>query len=191
MPNQASSDLTTIFHDLRAGDTEAQARLVQLVYDELRQMAAGFLRREPPQSWQATDLTHEALVRLLGADVLGQTMSRAHFFAVASRTMRQLLVEHARLRKARKRGGAWQRVGLDDVVDYFEQQDLDVLAVRDALDRLAALHERQSEVVTLRFFFGFTVGQIAEQLGVSVSTVESDFRLARAWLHAQLARGEP
>src|ERR1700722_13859275 len=106
MPNQPSGDLTLLLQDLRAGDTEAQERLLQLVYNELRRMAAGFLLREPPaHSWQTTDLTHEAITRLLGADVLGRADSRAHFFAVASRTMRQLLVEHARLRKTRKRGG--------------------------------------------------------------------------------------
>jgi RNA polymerase sigma factor (TIGR02999 family) len=187
MPPQASDDLTTLLHGLRDGDRAAPERLLSLVYDELRQMAAGFLGREPPQSWQTTDLAHEALVRLLGPDILTRALSRPHFFALAARTMRQLLVDHARSRNARKRGGQCQRVPLDDVVDYFERQHLDIEAVRDALDRLAGLHERQSQVVTLRFFGGFTVTEVAAQLDVSVSTVESDFRIARAWLHAQLA----
>jgi RNA polymerase sigma factor (TIGR02999 family) len=188
MANQHSSDLTTILQELRGGDAAAQGRLLQLVYEELRRMAAGFLRGEPPaHTWQATDLTHEAISRLLGADFLGQARNRAHFFTVAARTMSQLLVEHARLRKTRKRGGNWRRVRLDDVVDYFDRQALDVAAVHEALERLAAFHERQSQVVTLRFFYGFTFAEIAAQLGVSLSTVESDFRIARAWLHNQLA----
>jgi RNA polymerase sigma-70 factor (ECF subfamily) len=188
MPKQASGSLTLILQKLRDGDAEAQERLLQLVYDELRGMASRYLGEERlAHSWQATDLTHEALTRLLGTEVLGQTTNRAHFFSVASRTMRQLLVEHARLRRTRKRGCGWRRVRLDELVDYFEEQRFDVIAVREALDRLAGFSERQSQVVTLRFFCGFSVAEIAEQLAVSVSTVESDFRIARAWLYGQLA----
>jgi RNA polymerase sigma factor (TIGR02999 family) len=100
--------------------------------------------------------------------------------------MRQLLVEHVRLRRAQKRGGGWRRVPLDDLSDSLAQQSLEAAAVHDALERLAAFHERQSQVITLRFFGGFTVDEVAELLGVSVSTVESDFRIARAWLHRHL-----
>jgi RNA polymerase sigma factor (TIGR02999 family) len=186
MPEPSPSDVTTALQDLHAGD--AQDRMLDLAYGELRRMAAGFLRRQPPDhAWEATELVHEAVARVLRADALGLTRTRAHFFAVAARTMRQLLVEHVRLRRARKRGGAWQRVPLDDLSDEVARRRLDVLALHDALERLAAVHRRQSQVVTLRFFGGFSVGEVADQLGVSVSTVESDFRIARAWLHSRLA----
>jgi RNA polymerase sigma-70 factor (ECF subfamily) len=187
MADPADSDVTTVLHQLQAGNPEARQQLLNLVYDELRRMAAGFMPREAPDhSWQATDLVHETVARLLGADVLTRTTNRQHFFGTVARIMRQLLIEHVRLRKAHKRGGGWQRVPLDDLSDYFTRQDLDVLAVHEALERLAALNERQSQVVTLRYFGGFTMEEIAAQLDVSLSTVESDFRLARTWLHTQL-----
>jgi RNA polymerase sigma factor (TIGR02999 family) len=138
---------------------------------------------------QPTDLAHEALVRLLGSDV--QMENRKEFFASAARLMREILVEHARRRGAAKRGGGWQRVPLDDVADYFEECNLDVLAVKEALERLATFSERQSQVITLRFFARFTVEEIATLLGVSVSTVESDSRIAKAWLHSQLGGTNP
>jgi RNA polymerase sigma factor (TIGR02999 family) len=187
MADASTSDVTALLQELQAGNDNAREQLLHRVYAELRQMAAGFLRgRQPNQSWQPTELVHEALTRLLGSDALELTQNRAHFFGVAARTMRQLLVEHVRLRRAQKRGGGWRRVPLDDLSDHLEQQRLDAEAVHEALERLATFHPRQSQVVTLRFFGGFTVEEVAEQLGVSVSTVESDFRIARAWLHSQL-----
>jgi RNA polymerase sigma factor (TIGR02999 family) len=187
MANSSHSDVTTALQELHAGDDDARGRLLDRVYGELRRMAAGFLRRHAPNhSWQPTELANEAVARILGTDVLELTRNRAHFFAVAARTMRELLVEHVRLRRAQKRGGGWHRVPLDDLSDSLARQRLDVGALHDALERLAALHERQSQVVTLRFFGGFSVEEVAEQLGVSVSTVESDFRIARAWLHSRL-----
>jgi RNA polymerase sigma-70 factor, ECF subfamily len=187
MATPSTSDVTTLLHELHAGDENAREQLLHRVYAELRQMAAGFLGKEQPNpSWQPTELVHEALVRLLGTNALELTQNRAHFFGIAARTMRQLLVEHVRLRRAQKRGGGWRRVPLDDLTDHLEQLRLDAEAVHEALERLATFHERQSQVVTLRFFGGFTVEEVAEQLGISVSTVESDFRIARAWLHSQL-----
>ncbi len=187
MPSPTPDDVTTILQELQAGGEDAQGRLLDLVYAELRHMAATYLRHEPPgHSWQTTDLVHEAVSRLLGAGTLTRSQDRSHFFGIASRTMRQLLVEHVRLRQAAKRGPELRRVPLDDLADYFERERIDVVAVRDALEHLATFHERQSQVITLRLFGGFTVEEVAAQLGVSVSTVESDYRLARAWLHAQL-----
>jgi RNA polymerase sigma factor (TIGR02999 family) len=187
MAEPSHSDVTTVLQELQAGNDDAQDRLLDLVYGELRRMAAGFLRRQSPNhTWQPTELVHEAVARILGSDVLDLTRNRAHFFAVAARTMRQLLVEHVRRRRAHKRGGGWRRVPLDDLSDHLERQRLDVLALDEALGRLAAFHERQSQVVTLRFFGGFSVEEVADLLGVSVSTVESDFRIARAWLHSRL-----
>jgi RNA polymerase sigma factor (TIGR02999 family) len=112
-----------------------------------------------------------------------------HGMAIAF--MRQVLVEHARRWTADKRGGGHQQLGLDAVLAHFEEQNLDVLAVHEALEELAKLHERQSQVVTLRFLFGFTVAEVAEQLGVSAATVEGDWRLARAWLRQRLRGSEP
>jgi RNA polymerase sigma factor (TIGR02999 family) len=103
--------------------------------------------------------------------------------------MREVLIDHARQRAADRRGGGWQRVPLDSVVDYFEAQGLDVVAVHEALDRLTALNERQGQVMTLRYFGGLTVPEVAEALGVSVVTIERDWRLARAWLRGQLREG--
>jgi RNA polymerase sigma-70 factor, ECF subfamily len=186
-----SSGITTILHELHAGDPDAQERLLNLVYSELRRMAAGLLNGErSSHTWQPSDLVHEALIRLLGSEALPLTENRQHFFGIVSRTMRRLLIEHARLRKARKREGQWQRVPLDDVMDFFERRHLDVLAMHEALERLDKLHSRQCQVVTLRYHFGFKVEEVAQQLGESVSTIESDWRLARAWLRSQLG-GEP
>jgi RNA polymerase sigma factor (TIGR02999 family) len=186
MAAPSPGDITGLLRRLAAGDPDAQSRLLQAVYDELRDKAGGFMRGERPgHSWQPTELVHEGLLRLFGGRI--PTESRGAFFAAAARAMRELLVEHALARGTQKRGGGWQRVPLDDVVDHFERQNLDVAAVDEALERLAALNPRQSQIVTWRFFGRFTVEDIAEMLEVSVSTVESDWRLARAWLHGQLA----
>jgi RNA polymerase sigma factor (TIGR02999 family) len=131
-------------------------------------------------------VVHEAVIRLLGDAVFDRSPDRAFLFASAARAMREVLVDHARRRSADRRGGSWRRVPLDDVVDYFEEQGLDVSAVHEALDRLAELNERQGQVMTLRYFGGLTVPEVAAALDVSVVTVERDWRLARAWIRDQL-----
>src|SRR5262249_46905023 len=157
------------------------------IYRDLHQVAAGLMNGEPTgHTLQPTALVHEALARLVHADVLREAPNRAYLYGAAARAMRQVLVEHARRRKAEKRGGGRRRLRLDDVLLYFEERRLDVEALHEALNRLATFHERQSNVVTLRFFGGFTVAEVAEQLGVSTFTVENDFRIARAWLRQQL-----
>jgi RNA polymerase sigma factor (TIGR02999 family) len=183
-----SSEVTTLLEAIRAGDGGAREALVERVYQELHRVASGLMREEPPgHSLQPTALLHEAFGRLLRDDVLGRAPNRAYLFGAAARAMRQILVDHARRRKAEKRGGERGRLSLDAVLLSFEERHLDVVALHEALERLAGLHERQSQVVTLRFFGGLTVEEIAGQLGVSVSTVESDFRIARAWLRQQLS----
>jgi RNA polymerase sigma factor (TIGR02999 family) len=180
------SDLSTVLEELHAGNQDAQSRLLHMVYDELRRMAACFMHGErPSHTWQPTDLVHEALVRLLGGQL--PSRSRGEFFGAAAEAMRRLLVEHARRRKAQKRGDGRQRVPLDEVAMYFEQEKLDVAAVPEAVDLLSTFQPRQSQVVTWHYFGRFTVKEIAHMLAVSVSTVESDLRFARAWLHRQLA----
>jgi RNA polymerase sigma factor (TIGR02999 family) len=179
--------VTTLLEAIRTGDDRARGRLVDLVYDRLRRMAGGLMRQERPNhTLQPTALLHEALVQLFDAEVLARAPNRAYLFGAAARAMREVLAAHARRRAADKRGGRRERLPLDAVLDHFEEQRVDVVALHEALDRLAAFHERQSHVVTLRFFAGCTVPEVADRLGVSVGTVESDFRLARAWLRRQL-----
>jgi RNA polymerase sigma factor (TIGR02999 family) len=181
-------EVTTLLEEIRAGSAGAGDRLVALVYDELRRLAAALMRRERPgHTLQPTALVHEAVVRLLRPSALAGARSRAQFLTAAARAMRRVLVDHARERAAGKRGGGRERQPLDEVLEYFAEQRLDLLALHDALDHLAVLHERQAQVVELRFFGGYTVEEIAEQLQVSVSTVESDFRKATAFLRGQLS----
>jgi RNA polymerase sigma factor (TIGR02999 family) len=135
-------------------------------------------------------VVHEAVIRLLGAGVLAKAPDRRYLIASAARAMREVLVEHARRRAAERRGGGRRRVPLDRALADFEEQEVDVIAVHEALDRLAEWNERQAQVMTLRYFGGLTVPEVAESLGVSVVTVERDWRLARAWLGGQLRGGD-
>jgi RNA polymerase sigma-70 factor, ECF subfamily len=190
MTSEAQGEVTQLLRAILEGDPGAKDRLVRLVYDELRGIANSLLRQEGgPKTLQPTALVHEAYLRLDRGQVLSRAPDRHYFFAAAAQAMRQVLVDHARQRRAEKRGDGRQRVALDAVLDYFHQENLDVVALHEALDELAALNERQSQVVVLRFFGGFTVVEVGERLGISTSTVESDFRLARAWLHRQIKGG--
>jgi RNA polymerase sigma-70 factor (ECF subfamily) len=180
-------DLTRILGQARAGDERARGELIALVYDQLRQVATRLMRRErQDHTLPPTAVVHEAVIRLLGDAVFDRSPDRAFLFASAARAMREVLVDHARRRTAGRRGGGWRRVPLDGMVDYFEEQGLDVSEVHEALDRLAELNERQGQVMTLRYFGGLTVPEVAAALDVSVVTVERDWRLARAWIRDQL-----
>ena len=181
---------TSILGRPRADDEGARRELISRVYDELRQVAAGLMRRErADHTLSPTAVVHEAVIRLLGDSVFDGAHDRSYLFASAARAMREVLVDHARRRAADRRGGGRRRVPLDGVLGYFEGQGVDVLAVHEALDRLAEWNLRQSQVMTLRYFGGLTVPEVAEALGVSVVTVERDRRLARAWLGGEL-RGD-
>jgi RNA polymerase sigma factor (TIGR02999 family) len=187
MGAESGFELTQILGRARAGDEQAKSELISLVYDELRQVASRFMRRErTDHTLPPTAVVHEAVIRLLGDAVFDKARDRNFLFASAARAMREVLIDHARRRSAERRGQGWQRVPLDLVVDYFHEQGLDVVAVHEALNRLAELNERQGQVMTLRYFGGLTVPEVAEALGVSVVTVERDWRLARAWLQGQL-----
>jgi RNA polymerase sigma factor (TIGR02999 family) len=182
-----SADVTALLRELQAGNPAAGEQLVARIYDDLHQVAVGLMADEQTDhTLQPTALLHEAFERLIRADLFQHAPNRAYLFGAAVRAMRQVLVEHARRRKSAKHGGGHPRIALDAVLLYFEERALDVEALHEALDRLATLQERQSQVVTLRFFGGFTVEEIAVQLGVSTFTVENDFRIARAWLRQQL-----
>jgi RNA polymerase sigma-70 factor (ECF subfamily) len=187
MGTEARQGFTLILGRARAGDVRAKSELVALVYDELRRVATGLMRRErTDHTLSPTAVVHEAVIRLLGDEVFDKAADRNFLFASAARAMREVLIDHARRRSADRRGGGRRRVPLDLVADYFEEQGLDVVAVHESLDRLAELNERQSQVMTLRYFGGLTVPEVAAALGVSVVTVERDWRLARAWLSGQL-----
>lgn len=189
---ESPGGLTLILGRARAGDDEAKREFVALVYDELRRVASGLMRRErADHTLSPTAVVHEAVIRLLGDAVFDKAPDRSYVLASAARAMRSVLIDHARRRAAGRRGGGLRRVALDSVVDYFERQGLDVVAVHEALDRLAELSERQAHVMTLRYFGGMTVTEVAEALNVSVVTVERDWRLARAWLAGQLRDQAP
>jgi RNA polymerase sigma-70 factor, ECF subfamily len=180
-------DLTALLVEVRAGRSDAQVRLVSAIYSELRRMAAGLMRRErPDHTLQASALVHEALLRLLSGHALLDAPDRRYLFAAAAQAMRQVLVDHARGRRASKRPGKRNRVPLDGTLAVFDEQGLDVIALHEALQRLALGHPRPAQVVELRFFGGLTMPEVAETLDVSNTTAESDWRFARAWLRGQL-----
>jgi RNA polymerase sigma factor (TIGR02999 family) len=182
-----ATQFTELLAAIQAGDSAAMDQLVALVYAELRRLAGGLMRNERPgHTLQTTALVNEALSRLISQKVLDSARSRAYFYGAASRAMRQVLVEHARARQARKRGGDAARVPLDHVLDAFEQRNAPLLVLDGLLDDLAQRNPRQAEVAMLRCFGGLTMAEIAEQLGVSLTTVEGDLRVARAWLRVQL-----
>jgi RNA polymerase sigma-70 factor (ECF subfamily) len=190
MENGPRAGLTVILEQARAGDDRARNDLIAMIYQELRQVAARLMRKERAgHTLPPTAVVHEAVMRMLGEDVFDRASDRDFLFKAAARAMREILVDHARRRSAQRRGGEWQRVPLDSLVDYFDSQALDVLAVHEAVDRLSALNVRQGQAMTLRYFGGMTVEEIASALDVSVVTVERDCRLARAWLHGQLRDG--
>jgi RNA polymerase sigma factor (TIGR02999 family) len=187
MERDPHGDLTMVLKEVRAGSEEAKGRLVRAVYGELHKMAVGFMREErPDHTLQPTALVHEAIIRLFDGDVLGKAPNRRYVFGAAAQAMREILVDHARRRRAGKRIGGRHRLPLDEVLNVFEEQRLDVVALHEAIDRLSQRHERQGQVVTLRFFGGLSVAEVGELLEVSVATVESDWRIARAWLRGQL-----
>ena len=171
----------------KAGDEDAGGRLIPLVYRELRRRAAAYLRRERPgHTLQPTALVHEAYLRLVG--LKGQLASRSQFFGVASNIMRRILVDHARRRRAAKRGAI--RVTLDDAKVAAIDREVDLVRLDEALSELSTLDPRQGRVVELRYFGGLTLEEAAEVLGVSVATVKREWIVARAWLFDQLRQNQ-
>jgi RNA polymerase sigma factor (TIGR02999 family) len=187
MSTEDRGDLTVLIEEARTGSAEAHDRLVRAIYSELRRMAGGFMRGERlDHTLQPSALVHEALVKLLRDESLTVAPDRHYLFGAAAQAMRQVLVDHARRRSAAKRPGQRARVPLDQALAAFEAQGLDVIAVHEALDRLARSHPRPARVVELRFFGGLSMPEVAESLGLSNTTVEGDWRFARAWLRGQL-----
>lgn len=174
--------LTSLLWNARDGDSGAKEKLAELVYPELRRLAAYYMRSErSSQTLQATALVNEAFVRLFD----GQPVSikdRAHFVALVARQMRRILVDHGRSFRAQKAAGSHIRLAIDDVRDLGESPDEDLLAVDEALERLSAVDDRAARVVELRFFGGLSEEETGEVLGISLSTVKRDWTFARAWL---------
>jgi len=183
------ADPTTLLTRASAGDSKAVSQLMPLVYNELRKIAASYLRRERPgQTLQATALVHEAYVRLI-SEKSHNWQNRTHFLAIAALSMRQILVQRARSRKASKRGGDPARITLDEALlpsPTAGPGAIDLVALDFALQRLAEVSERQAKVVELRYFGGLGVEETAAVLDISPATVKRDWTVARAWLKREL-----
>jgi RNA polymerase sigma-70 factor, ECF subfamily len=183
-----SHEITQLLHAWRAGDQSAFDRLVPLVYEQLRQMAKRYMKREAPgHTLQTTALVNEAYLRLVGQHEV-EWQDRTHFFAVAAQAMRRLLIDRARARHYVKRGGGARRVTLDEVVAIAPEPAAELLALDEALTRLAALDPRQSRIVELRYFGGLTIDETAEVLGVSAITVTREWTKAKGWLYRELSK---
>lgn len=187
----APSEITRLLHRWADGDPDAFDQLVPIVYDRLRQLARQRLRPDPSATLDATGLVHEAYLKLAaapGADL----RNRGQFLALASRVMRNLLADHARARRAAKRGGGTTPLALDEEAAWMPDDDLDaVTALDEALVRLEALDARQSRILEQRYFGGLSLGETAEALGVSLATVKRELRSARAWLATELNDERP
>lgn len=182
------SEFTLLLHKLEAGDERAANELLTLVYDELHRIAAWKMAGEAQGlTLQPTALVHEAWLRL-GGDVQPTWQNRAHFFSAAAQAMRRILIDRARQRRAVRHGGNQVRVNLEviELAAPSAADDDQLLAVHEALDLLAVEHPRKAELVKLRFFVGFTIGEAAEALGISIQTAKRDWAYARAWLFAQI-----
>lgn len=182
----APGEVTHLLMELKRGSKEAEGRLIPLVYKELRRIAGIHLRREDAHhSLQPTALVHEAYLRLIDIKEI-DWQSRSHFFAVSATIMRRILVDHARASHARKRGDGWDAVSLNEAILPSPERAPEILALDEALNKLAALDERQSKVVELRFFAGMSEEETGSALGVSARTVKRDWRIAKAWLYREL-----
>lgn len=187
---RSPDNVTGLLQAWSAGDPDAGDQLVPVVYAELRRLAGAHLRRErKDHTLQPTALVNEAFIRLIDVRQV-HWKNRAYFFGAASQMMRRILVDHGRRRQAAKRDGGVTRVELGEAVGATEPRDVDLLALDAALDRLATLDARQSELVVLRFFGGLTLDEAAEVMHISTGTVKRDWTTARAWLHRELV-GEP
>ncbi len=183
------NEVTRILNAIEQGDGRAIDQLVPALYQELRQLAAQKLSREKPgQTLQATALVHEAYLRLAGEESRNWR-SRTHFFAAAAEAMRRILIENARRKHRLKRGGVLQRVDLDEAETASGQSAEELIAVDEALTKLAAVDKTKAELVRLRYFAGLTLDQAAEVLGISPTTAKRHWTYARAWLYRQIAAG--
>jgi RNA polymerase sigma-70 factor (ECF subfamily) len=184
----SAGDVTQFLADLQNGHPHVASQLMPLVYDELHRVARHQMRHErADHTLQATALVHEAYLRLVHQPER-TWQNRAHFIGVAAGVMRRILVDHARARQTAKRGNLAQRVPLEEPLLLSDEQSDELVALDEALDRLARFDARQGRVVELRFFGGLTVEETAEALGISPKTVKRDWSVARAWLHREVSK---
>ena len=182
------SEVTRILSAIEQGDPHAAEQLLPLLYDELRKLAAQKLGQEKPgQTLQATALVHEAFLRLVDTEHDQHWNSRGHFFAAAAEAMRRILVEQARHKRSAKAGGQLQRVPLQEEHVAAPSRNVDLIALDEALNKLADHDSRKAELVKLRFFAGLTIRQAAEALGIAESTADADWAYAKSWLRLELA----
>jgi RNA polymerase sigma-70 factor, ECF subfamily len=186
--DSSPSDVTVLLSALQKGDPNAASKLIPLVYDELRRLAAHYMRQErPDHTLQATALVHEAYLKLIRQRSV-DWQGRAHFFGISAQLMRRILVDHARGHLREKRGGAQHALPLDEALSFSPEQSRDLIHLDEALERLKELDARQSQIVELRFFGGLSNEETAAFLGISSKTVKRDWSLAKAWLHGELKR---
>jgi RNA polymerase sigma factor (TIGR02999 family) len=189
MAEAGASDVTLLLANLARGSSSAAEQLFPLVYRELRKIAAVQMRGERnDHTLEPTALVHEAFLRLVGAADL-QPSSRAHFFAIAAQAMRRILVDHARRRRAQKRGAGARPTPFTDAANPDANPDSYIVAMNEALDELAVVDPRQARIVELRFFGGMTIEETAALLEVGHATIERDWKLAKAWLHRRIQDG--
>jgi RNA polymerase sigma factor (TIGR02999 family) len=178
--------VTQLLADWGAGDREALQRLIPIVYNELRRLAKGYLQHQPPGSTlQSTALVHEAYLRLAEKKEV-QWQDRTHFFAVAARIMRCILIDHARSRGSSKRGGGTYTIAIDDAVLSAGKQDVNLIALDEALSRLSAHDFRLGQVVELRFFGGLSIEETSQVLNIAPATVKRDWVLAKTWIYREM-----
>lgn len=191
MSSELSEEIVDILQQVESGDIAARDRLLEITYDQLHRIAGNAMRQErASHTLQPTALIGEAVLKIFKKDDMPALPNRAYFFGAMARAMRQILVDHARKRAALRRGGDLERVPLDDTVCGVEDESgADLLSLDEALTRLEQHDKRTYEVVALRFFAGLEHKQIAEELGVSLSTVDREWRFARAWLKKELGDG--
>jgi len=182
-------EVTRLLMDWSGGNQAALDKLMPLVYDELRRIARSYMRRErSDNTLQPTALVNEAYLRLVDQHNV-RWQNRAHFFAIAAKLMRRILVDRARRDNAAKRGGPAQPIPVDQIQIASPQQSVDLLALDEALDGLAAIDELQARIVELKYFAGLTIEEVAEVLSSSPATIKREWNVARAWLHRQLTSG--
>ncbi len=186
MQTTAREEVTVLLGKLTEGNEGAAAKLMPLVYGELRRLAGGYMRRErSDHTLQATALVHEAYLKLVEQRVVNW-QGRAHFLGIAAQMMRRILIDHARTHLRDKRGAGVNAIPLDEALVFAPEQSSELVKLDESLQRLAKLDPRQSKIVELRFFGGLTVEQTAEVLGISTKTVKRDWSMAKAWLHGDL-----
>lgn len=186
METSDQKNISLILKDWSSGNREAVDALMPVIYDELKKIAAQYLRKERiNHTLQPTELAHEAYLKLIDISNVNW-QDRAHFFAVSAQVIRHILVDHARARATDKRGGAAEKIVLDEAISFSKEDDTDVLALDEALKSLAEFDEQQSKIVELRFFGGLTIEETAAVMRLSPATIKREWTLAKAWLFKRL-----